>query len=81
MSSQGIMSGKKASNNPGLCPVKGQKSSLGAQTECGGNLLADLKLEAGACFRNFVRKTPSDFEVLLQMIGCKISSSVQHLKW
>jgi len=24
MSSQGVMSGKKASNNPGLCPIKGQ---------------------------------------------------------
>jgi hypothetical protein len=26
------MSSKKASNSPGLCPVKGQKSSLGTQT-------------------------------------------------
>lgn len=42
---------------------------------CGGNLLEDLELEsvAGAHFRNFVRMTPSDFEELLQMIGCKIS--------
>jgi hypothetical protein len=31
MSSQSIMSSKKASNNSGLCPVKGQKSSLGIQ--------------------------------------------------
>jgi hypothetical protein len=28
MSSQGIMSSKKANNNPGLCPIKGQKSGL-----------------------------------------------------
>jgi len=28
MSSQGIMSGKKANDNPGLCPVKGQKASI-----------------------------------------------------
>jgi hypothetical protein len=32
MSSQGIMSGKETRNNPGLHPVKGQKSSLGAKT-------------------------------------------------
>jgi hypothetical protein len=32
MSSQGIMSSKKASNSPGLCPVEGRKSSLGTQT-------------------------------------------------
>jgi hypothetical protein len=37
--------------------------------------VADLKLEAGAHFRNFFRMTPSDFEVLLQMIGCKMSST------
>jgi hypothetical protein len=29
MSSQRIMSSKKASNSPGLCPVKGQKPSVG----------------------------------------------------
>jgi len=29
ISPQDIMSGKKASNSPGLCPVKGQKASLG----------------------------------------------------
>jgi len=28
-SPQGIMSSEKASNSPGLCPVKGQKPSLG----------------------------------------------------
>jgi hypothetical protein len=28
MSSQGVMSIKEASNNTGLCPVKGQKSGL-----------------------------------------------------
>jgi len=28
MSSHSIMSGKNANNNPGLCPVKGQKSGL-----------------------------------------------------
>jgi len=27
MSSQGVMSSKQANNNPGLCPIKGQKSS------------------------------------------------------
>jgi hypothetical protein len=32
MSSQGIMSGKKADNNPGLCPVMKQKSGLCNQT-------------------------------------------------
>jgi hypothetical protein len=34
--------------------------------------LADLKLEDGAGFRNFVRMTPSDFEILLQICS-KIS--------
>jgi hypothetical protein len=33
--------------------------------------LADLKLEAGAGFRNVVRMTPV-FEILLQIIGSKI---------
>jgi len=28
MSSQGIMSSKKANHDPGLCPIKGQKSGL-----------------------------------------------------
>ena len=28
MSSQGVMSGGKANDNHGLCPVKGQKSGL-----------------------------------------------------
>jgi len=32
MSSQGAISGKKANNNPGLCPVKGQKFGLCSQT-------------------------------------------------
>jgi len=32
MPSQGIMSSKKASNQPGLCPVKGQESGLYSQT-------------------------------------------------
>jgi len=32
MSPQGIMSSKKASSDPGLCPVKGQNPSLGTQT-------------------------------------------------
>jgi hypothetical protein len=32
MSSQSIMSSKKANNNPGLCPIKGQKSGLCSQT-------------------------------------------------
>jgi hypothetical protein len=40
----------------------------------GDNILADLKVEDGAGFRTFVRMTPTDSEVLLQMIGCKISS-------
>jgi hypothetical protein len=35
MSPQGIMSSEKASNSPGLCPVKGQKPSLGTQTGLG----------------------------------------------
>jgi len=32
MSPQGIMSCEKASNSPGLCPVKGQMPSLDTQT-------------------------------------------------
>ena len=32
MSPQGIMSSEKAIDSPGLCPVKGQKLSLGIQT-------------------------------------------------
>ena len=32
MSSQGIVSSKKANNYPGLCPIKGQKSGLCTQT-------------------------------------------------
>jgi hypothetical protein len=32
MSSQGIMTSKKASNDPGFCPLKGQNPSLGTRT-------------------------------------------------
>jgi hypothetical protein len=38
------------------------------------NLLADLKVEDEAGFRNFVRMTPTDFEVLQEMISRNISS-------
>jgi len=31
MSPQGVMSSKQANNNPGLCPVKGQISTLRAK--------------------------------------------------
>jgi hypothetical protein len=41
----------------------------------GENLLADLKLEDGAGFRNVVRMTASDFEMLLQIIGCKTAQT------
>jgi hypothetical protein len=37
--------------------------------------LADLKLEEGAGFKNFVRMTPSDFEILPPTIGSKISGT------
>jgi hypothetical protein len=40
-----------------------------------GENLAYLKLEDGAGFRNFVRMTLSDFEILLQIIGSKISGT------
>jgi hypothetical protein len=39
------------------------------------NLLADWKPEDGAGFRNFFRMTPSDFEILLQVIGSRISGT------
>jgi len=35
MSPQGIMSSKEASNNPGLCPVKGQLAHVAIPTEHG----------------------------------------------
>jgi hypothetical protein len=38
------------------------------------NLLADLKVKDEAGFRNFVRMTSTDFDVVLQMTDCKISS-------
>jgi hypothetical protein len=38
-------------------------------TRCGDNLSTDLKVEDGAGFRNVVRMTRTDSEVLLQMIG------------
>ena len=34
------MSSKKASKSPGMCPVKGQKPSLGTQTGSGNYLLS-----------------------------------------
>jgi hypothetical protein len=37
--------------------------------------LADMKIEDGAVFRNFVRMTTSDFEILRQIIGCKIAQT------
>jgi hypothetical protein len=51
--------------------VGGTHTFVSYGVRCGGNLLADLKLEVGACFR----MTPSEFEVLLQMIGCKMPSA------
>jgi hypothetical protein len=41
----------------------------------GENLLANLKLDDGAGFRNFVRLTPSDIERLQQVIGCKTAQT------
>jgi hypothetical protein len=35
----------------------------------GQNLLRELNVEDGAGFRNFVKMTESDFEILLQKIG------------
>jgi hypothetical protein len=46
---------------------------LNEGTWYGENILAYLKLEDGAGFRNFVRMTVSDFEILLQIISCNIS--------
>jgi hypothetical protein len=43
-------------------------------TRSGVNLLVDFKVEDGDGFNIFVRMTPTDFEVLQQMIGCKILS-------
>jgi hypothetical protein len=34
MSYQGLVANKKASISPGLCPVKGQKPSLGTCMQC-----------------------------------------------
>lgn len=39
----------------------------------GENIMAELKLEDGSGFRNFLRMTTCDFEELLQMIGPKIA--------
>ena len=39
---------------------------------CGENVLANLKLEDRSGYRDFVR-TSSKFEVLLQMVDCKMS--------
>jgi hypothetical protein len=41
----------------------------------GEKLLAVMKLEDGAVFRNFVRMSPSDFEMLWQIIGCKTAQT------
>jgi hypothetical protein len=38
---QGVMSTDKASNSFGLCPVKGQKPSLGTQTGSRGGVGTD----------------------------------------
>lgn len=46
---------------------------LNEETWYGENRLADLNLQDGAGFRNFVRMTPYDFEKSLQIIRCKIS--------
>jgi hypothetical protein len=40
MSSQGVISSKEASNNPGLCPIKGQKSGLSSWTRAQNYLLS-----------------------------------------
>lgn len=48
---------------------------LNEGTWYGENLLADLNLQDGADFRNFVRMTPYDFEKSLQIIRCKISQT------
>jgi hypothetical protein len=48
---------------------------LNKDTRYGENLLADFKLEDGAGFRNFVKMTPSDFYILLQISGSRISGT------
>jgi hypothetical protein len=40
-------------------------------TRYGNNFSADLEVHDGAGFKN-VKMTPTDFEVLLQVIDCKI---------
>ena len=37
--------------------------------------MADMKIEDGTVFRNFVGMTPYDFEILRQIIGCKIAQT------
>jgi hypothetical protein len=71
-------------NNSG----RGRLDTLKKGTRHGDNLLADLKVEDGAGFRNFVRMTLADAEVSLQMIGCIILASpyshlstYEHLSW
>jgi hypothetical protein len=60
MSSQGIMSSKKASNDPGLCPVKGQKPSLSTQTGS-RNKFSSLSLG--------ITKTSPPYPMLVNSLG------------
>jgi len=56
MSSQGVMSSKQASSNPGLCPVKGQKPGLRSWIRARNKFLS-LSLSSG--------KTPLHCHMLL----------------
>jgi len=49
MSSQGIMSSMEANNNPGLCPIKGQKSCLCSQTRARVSHISLYDLQRSAC--------------------------------
>ena len=46
----------------------------------GYNLLCELHVEDGSGFRNFVRMTKSDFEILLQKFDTRIQSKGTKLR-
>jgi hypothetical protein len=71
MSPQGIMYSKKASNSPGLCPVKEQKPSLGTQTF--GLLLNKVSFEVFKTIKKIIYflQIQQEEDSFYQQIGLK----------
>jgi hypothetical protein len=59
--------------------VCGSGAFFNGRVQQGHNLLCELRVEDGSGFRNFVRMTKSDFEILFQKFDTGIQRKVTKL--